>query len=226
MYIIITGGGMIGSSLAKALFNNKHDVVVIETSRELCDKLYEETGIEVVNGNSSSASILKDAGIIKADVLVATSNDDASNLACAILAKSYGVPQVIVRMRNKEYAKAYKLAGVNAISSVADLMVNQMMLFVEKPKIKRMMTIGNGKANIYSVVVPINGSCVGKTVLEVSKHKDFPDECVLVAMYNQKKDILTIPRGNKKIFEQDEIFIIASPENISKVSSIFSTIAE
>jgi len=226
MYIIITGGGMIGSSLAKALFSNKHDIVVIETKRELCDKLYEETGIEVINGNSSSADVLKDAGIMKADVLIATSNDDASNLACSILAKGYGVPQIIVRMRNKEYAKAYKLAGVNAISSVADLMVNQMMLFVEKPRIKRMMTIGNGKANIYSVVVPANASCIGKTVLELSKHKDFPNECILVAMYNQKKDILTIPRGNKKIFEQDEIFLIASPEYISKVSKIFSEISE
>jgi len=224
MYIVITGGGMVGSSLAKALFNNKHDIVVIEPNKDLCNKLYEESGIEVVNGNSSSASVLKEAGILKADVLIATSNDDAANLACAILAKSYGVPQIVVRMRNHEYAKAYKLVGVNSISSVVDLMVNQMLLFVEKPKIKRMMTIGNGKANIYSVVVPINGECVGKTVQEISNIPGFPSECILVAMYNQKKDILTIPRGNKRIFENDEIFLIASPEDIPKASSILGKI--
>jgi trk system potassium uptake protein TrkA len=226
MYIIITGGGMIGSALAKALFNNKHDVVVIEPKKEVCDKLYEETGIEIINGNSSSASILKDAGILKADVLIATSNDDAANLACAILAKSYGVPQVIVRMRNREYAKAYKLAGVNSISSVADLMVNQILLFVERPKIKRMMTIGNGKANIYSIIVPINGAVIGKTVQEIAKSEEFPNECIIVAMYNQKKDILIIPRGNRKIFEQDEIYLISSPENIAKVSAFLTKIKE
>ena len=106
MYIVITGGGMVGGGLVRMLLDNKHDVVLIEKNKETCDKLYAETGVVAINGSATSIEALNEAGINKADVLVAATGQDADNLACAILAKSFEVPQIIVRMRDPAYKNA------------------------------------------------------------------------------------------------------------------------
>jgi len=93
MYIVITGGGMVGGGLVRMLLDNKHDVVLIEQNKETCDKLYAETGVVAINGSATSIEALNEAGITKADVLVAATGQDADNLACAILAKSFEVPR-------------------------------------------------------------------------------------------------------------------------------------
>ena len=101
MYIIIAGGGMVGGRLARKLLDNKHDVVLVEPDKEICDNLYARMGVLAINGNATSIVVLKDAGIDKADIFVAATGSDADHLACSILAKSLGVSDVLVRMRNR-----------------------------------------------------------------------------------------------------------------------------
>ena len=127
MYIVIAGGGMVGGGLARKLLENKHDVVLIDPDENVCNKLYAETGVVAVKGSATHIEVLKEAGAAKADVVVAATPHDADNLACAILAKSLDVPQVIVRMRDPNYENAYRVAGVNSIVRVTDLMVSQIM---------------------------------------------------------------------------------------------------
>jgi len=142
MYIVVAGGGMVGGGLVRSLLDNKHDVVLIEQHKELCDKLYAETGVVAITGGATSIQALTEAGIRKADVVVAATGSDADNLACAILAKSFDVTRVIVRMRDPAYKNAYIVAGVHSIVRVTDLMVNQMMMDIENPEVRRITTIG------------------------------------------------------------------------------------
>jgi len=109
MYILIAGGGMVGGGLARRLIENKHDVVLIEPNKDICDQLYAETGVLAVNGSATRIKVLRDANISKADIVVAATGNDANNLACAVLAKSLGVPQVIVRMRNPDMKTPIRL---------------------------------------------------------------------------------------------------------------------
>ena len=64
MYIVIAGGGIVGGQLARRLLENKHDVVLIDPRKEVCDKLYAETGVVAVNGSNTNIDILKEAGEI------------------------------------------------------------------------------------------------------------------------------------------------------------------
>ncbi|RKY05199.1 TrkA family potassium uptake protein [Candidatus Poribacteria bacterium] len=221
MYVIIAGGGMVGGELARKLVENKHDVVVIERDQERCDRLHAETGAVVIPGNAAQAETLREAGVEKADVVVAATGDDAANLACAILAKSFGVPDVIVRMRNPEYENAYKLIGVSSIIRVTDLMVSRMMMEIERPKVRRIITIG-GRADIYSVVIPKGAKVAGKRVEEIAAHPNFPPQCVFIAVYNREKDELTIPRGKQVINEGDELFLISSPQDIKRAVDLLT----
>ncbi len=216
MYIVITGGGMVGGGLVRMLLDNKHDVVLIEQNKETCDKLYAETGVVAINGSATSIEALNEAGISKADVLVAATGQDADNLACAILAKSFEVPQIIVRMRDPAYKNAYIVAGVHSIVRMTDLMVGQIMMDIENPQVRRITSIGGGKADIFLVIVPEHAKIAGKSVQDIVGSRHFPSQCVFIAVYNKKTEEFSIPRGQQVINEGDELFLISTVENIKK----------
>ena len=222
MYIVVAGGGMVGGRLVRRLLEKRHDVVMIDTDREICNKLYAETGVVAVNGKATRIDVLKEAGTEKADVMVVATPDDADNLACAILAKSLGVPRVIVRMRNPDYENAYKVAGVHKIVRVTDLMVNQMLMEIEDPKVRRITTIGGGRANIFMVTVPPGGQVAERTVKEIAGNERFPEQCVFIAIYSEQKGELCIPRGEQVVREGDELFLISTAENIRKVADFLT----
>ncbi len=216
MYIVVAGGGMIGGGLVRRLLDNKHDVVLIDQDKEACDKLYAETGVVAVNGNVTSIEALNDAGVRKADVVVATTGSDANNLACAILAKSFDVSQIIVRMRDPAYKNAYRVAGASTIVRVTDLMVSQMMMDIENPEVRRITTIGGGKADIFIVIVPERAKVAGKSVEDIVGSRHFPSQCVFIAVYNKQTEEFSIPRGQQVINEGDELFLISTVDNIKK----------
>jgi trk system potassium uptake protein TrkA len=216
MYIVITGGGMVGGGLVRMLLDNKHDVVLIEQNKETCDKLYAETGVVAINASATSIEALNEAGISKADVLVAATGLDADNLACAILAKSFEVPQIIVRMRDPAYKNAYIVAGVHSIVRMTDLMVSQIMMDIENPQVRRITSIGGGKADIFLVIVPEHAKIAGKSIQDIVGSRHFPSQCVFIAVYNKKTEEFSIPRGQQIINEGDELFLISTADNIKK----------
>ena len=216
MYIVVAGAGMVGGELAGKLMEAKHDLVVVDQDREICDKLYAETGVVAIQGSVARIETLTEAHTEKADVVIAATGSDANNLACAILAKSLGVPRIIVRMRNPAYERAYRLAGVTSIVRVLDLMVNQMIMEVEQPKVRRIMTIGGGRADIFMVIIPQGARAAGKTVQDIAKHAQFPSQCVFIAVYNHETEEFSIPRGDRIICEGDEVFLISNVEDIKK----------
>ena len=218
MYIIVAGIGMVGGELTRKLVDNKHDVVVVDGDKEICDQLYAEAGVVAIRGDIARIEVLKQAGIERADVFVAATGSDTANLAGSILAKSFGVPEIIVRMRDPAYENAYKLAGVTSITRVTDLMVNQMIVEIEKPKVRKVLTIGGGKADIYSVLIPKGAKVAGKTVESIARNPGFPPQCVFIAVYDRDTKELSIPRGQQIINETDEILLISPAEDIKQVT--------
>ncbi len=222
MYIVVAGGGIVGGQLARRMLENKHDVILIDPRKEVCDKLYAETGVVAVNGSNTNIEVLKEAGVTKADVVICATPHDADNLVCAILSKSLGVSNIIVRMRDPEYENAYREAGVNRIVRVTDLLVNQILMEIEHTKVRRIRTIGGGRANIFMVVVPQGAKVAGQSIKDISKNPDFPQECIFIATYNQEKEEFSIPKGAQVINEGDELFLISKAENIKAIADILT----
>ena len=222
MYVLVAGGGMVGGGLVRRLLDNKHDVVLIEQCKELCDKLYAETGVVAINASATSIEALNEAGIGKADVVVAATGNDTDNLACAILAKSFEVPQIIVRMRDPAYKNAYRVAGVHSIVRVTDLMVSQVMMDIENPEVRRITTIGGGKADVFLVIVPERAKVAGRSVQDIVGSRQFPSQCVFIAVYNHETEEFSIPRGKQVINEGDELFLISTAENIKKAVDLLT----
>jgi trk system potassium uptake protein TrkA len=226
MYIVVAGGGTVGGRLVRSLLEKRHDVVLIDADREICNKLYAETGVIAINGKATQIDVLKEAGTQKADIMVIATPFDADNLACAILARSLGVPRIIVRMRDPDYENAYKVAGVTKVVRMTDLIINQMIMEIENPRIRPITTIGGGRANIFMVVVPTGARVAGKSIREIATMEGFPPQCIFIAVYSEQRGEFNIPRGEQVIHEGDELFLIATAGSIRKVDEFVSSVED
>jgi len=103
MKIVIIGAGEVGFHLAKRLSYEKHDLVVIDADPEKCAKAREGLDVAVVEGNGSSQSVLVEAGLESADMLIAASAVDEINILACMIASRMGVKRKVARVRNPDY---------------------------------------------------------------------------------------------------------------------------
>jgi trk system potassium uptake protein TrkA len=218
MYIIIAGAGLVGGNLGERLTESKHDVVVIDQDPVVCERLAATSGALVVCGSATDIDIVEQAGISKADVVVATMRVDADNLAFALLAKSYSVPRVIARMRDPRYETAYREAGVTATSHIVNVFVNQLLLEIDEPHLRQIATFGAGKAAIVVDTVPDDAAVSGKTVSEIAADPSFPEACVITGLYRGEAEEFVIPRGQAQVLAGDRVFLVANRADLRRAS--------
>jgi len=135
-----------------------------------------------------------------------------------IVARSLKIPNIIARLRNPRYEDSYKLAGVTTIVRMADLLVNQIMMEVEQPKVKKIMTLPGGKAEMYAVKIPAKAKSAKLTISQVAQSKTFPNECVFTGIYKEEQGDFLIPRGNYTLEEQDTVFLVSKSQLIKQAS--------
>ncbi len=222
MFIIIAGAGLVGSNLAKNLMLEKHDVVIIDKNQDKCDTVFADTGVIAITGSITSVDILKEAGIEKADVVVAATENDASNIVFAILSKTYNVPYIIGRINHPDYEKSYKAAGVNTLLNENEILVNQMLLKIHYPELTRVASIGGRQGNIYKLTVPKNGIIVGKTIKEIVQRADFPKECLFMSKISYKTKEFAIIHGDNILESNDEVFFIARLKVIGAITKLLT----
>jgi trk system potassium uptake protein TrkA len=218
MYIVIAGAGLVGETLAGRLAEARHDVVVVDHNKEVCERIAAGLGVLVVFGEATDVDVLEQAGIQRADVAVATMRVDADNLGFTVLAKSYNVPVVIARMRNPRYESAYKHAGVTATSHIVDVFVNQILLEIEEPHLRQIATFGAGQAAVVVDTVPEDAAVSGKTVSQIAADADFPSECVITGIYRAGSQEFVIPRGSAEVRGGDRVFLVARRDDLRRAS--------
>ncbi len=222
MFVIIGGAGIVGGNLAEALARNKHDVVVIEIDRQVCEDLTARTGVVAVNGSAIDAEVLEQAGITKADVAVGAMRNDGNNLAFCLLARRYGVPRIFSRMRQRSSKPAFELAGVTKTLSITQVFLDRLVLEIERPNVQHVATFGDGKANVVIVRVREDSAAADKSVAELTQMKEFPSDCVIAGIFREATGEFIFPRGNQKFRVEDQVFIASGVEAVRKAAEFFS----
>ncbi len=219
MYIIIAGGGIAGSALAAVLIEKNHDVVIIEKDRDRCKQLYAELGVVVVNGSATDINSLIEAGVEKADVAIGALYKDNKNLTFAILAHSFGVPKIMVKMRIPEYLEAYKIAGVTSVCNMIELFRNTIMSELENPEVRLVTHLEDSNAALIMIRFPETGGTDGITVAELSRRGVFAKNCVFAGIMKERTDRIIMPRGGDKVYSGDKLFLVVDRDQIPKVSA-------
>lgn len=222
MYIIIAGGGVVGRTLVHNLVDKKHNLVLIDRDREVCESIYSNYGVLTICGSATKIDILEEAGISQGHVAVGVMREDADNLAFSLLARNFGVEQIMVRMRDPAYERAYRLAGATTVAGIIDLLVYRFVVDIEQPAIERVVSLKEGRAEVSIITLPAKARCSGLTVSEIVSKEDFPRECVIAGIFDEEKNMLIIPRGDQRVYGKNRIFLVASRENIERAAEFFT----
>ena len=219
MFVLIAGGGRTGARLANLLLNQNYKVRLIENRRELLTLLHQELPTEVIyEGNPVDPSVLEAAGIREVQAVASVTSSDPSNLALCFLAKTmFGVPRTIARVNNPNNAWLFNdKFHVDVALNSADVLAH---LIQEEMSLGDMMTIFKIRRGLYSVVeekVPPGAKGIG---IEL-KDMGLAEYCVIAAII--RDGIMTLPRGDSMLQEDDEIIAVASPEGAQKLAGLLA----
>jgi trk system potassium uptake protein TrkA len=117
MYIIIAGGGIIGTHVAALLVEEGHEVLVIEQSSESLDKIRNQLDVKTIQGNSATPKTLKQAEVERADLVLAVTNNDETNMITCFMSKELGASNTAARIRNPDFSVYFVSGGKTPLSS-------------------------------------------------------------------------------------------------------------
>ncbi|MBD3884931.1 TrkA family potassium uptake protein [Phormidium tenue FACHB-886] len=214
MYVVIGGAGMMGLGLAQQLLKLGHTVAIIDLDPLACRFAREKIGVMAFEGSAVSTTVLLEAGIRQANAVVAALRDDALNLAMLTLSRSYGVSHIVVRMRDREFLEAYRLAQASHIISTIDLAVATMANAIEYPEVESMMHFEQGQVEVLKLPVP--GSCyvAGRTVAQIAQDPRFPTGSLIIGYQCHSCADLEIPNGNTVLGAGSTILVVTRPESV------------
>jgi trk system potassium uptake protein TrkA len=219
MFVLIAGGGRTGARLANLLLNENYEVRLIEKRRELLTLLHQELPTEVIyEGDPVDPSVLEAAGVRDAHGVAAVTSSDSTNLALCFLAKAmFDVPRTIARVNDPNNAWLFnKKFHVDVALNSADVLAH---LIQEEMSLGDMMTIFKVRRGRYSVVeekVPSGAKGIGIQLKDLGLA-----ECCLIAAII-RDGVMTLPRGDSALQENDEIIAVASPEGAQKLSELLA----
>jgi trk system potassium uptake protein len=215
MYVFIAGGGRTGAQLAADLIAQNYEIRLVEHRRELLTRLHHELPTEVIyEGQATDPAVLKQAGLEKANVLVACTNDDAANLVLCYLARTvFKVRRTVARINNPRNAWLFdKNFHVDETINQADVMAH---LIQEEMSLGDMMTLLKLRRGRYSLVeekVPPGAKAIGVAIKDLG----LPDQCVIAAII--RKGQVTLPRGTISFEEGDEVLAVTDDEGAKQLA--------
>lgn len=187
MYVVVAGGGKVGFYLAKTLINEGHEVLVIERNRRKADAINEELGSVVLYGDACEASTLSDAGVNRADVVVAVTGDDEDNLViCQMAKKKFNVARTIARINNPKNEQIFRLLGIDATVSSTDLIMQQIEQELPAQALVHLRVLRDADLELVEAEVSPRSMVAGKTLREISLPSD---TLVLVIIHEGKTSI-------------------------------------
>ncbi len=221
MKIIIVGAGQVGGTLAISLAGEDNDITLIDTSPKKLRVLQDHLDLRTIVGYGSHPNILRQAGAEDADMVIAVTNSDETNMmACQVAYSVFNTPTKIARIRSPEYLKEKKKLfnadnlPVDVVISPEQLVVKHIYQLLENPGALQVMDFANGLVRLVAVKAYYGGLLVGNTLSTLRSH--MPNiEARVAAIFRRGKAI--VPTGDTVIEADDEVFFIAESNHIRQI---------
>ena len=222
MKIIILGAGQVGSSVAQNLASEANDITVVDNRPEILRDLQDRIDIRTVIGPASHPEVLTRAGAEDADMILAVTNSDETNMiACQLDYTLFHTPIKVARVRAQEYLAYPKLftqeaLPVDVLISPEQLVTDYIRRLIEQPEALQVLEFAGGRVQLVAVRAVQGGPLVGQELRELSAHMPGV-EARVAAIFRSSSDIL--PQGDTVIEANDEVFFIAARKNIRAITS-------
>ncbi len=222
MKIVIIGAGEVGFYLAQRLSLEKHDLVVIDRDPLKCAHAQEALDVSVVEGDASSQSVLREANLESADMLIAASGVDEINLIACLIASKLGVKKRIARVRNPDYYEKKSVLkpqdlGVDFFIHPEEEVIEEITRLLLRASASEVIEFEEGKIVVVGLKLDAQCPNLNKPLKEIGKVEE-RDNIRVVAMLKGDKTI--IPTGEDFFSKNDQIFVVAKRESLSYVLSL------
>ncbi len=220
MKIIILGAGQVGGTLAVSLAGEDNDITLVDTNPKKLRALQDQLDLRTIVGYGSHPHILRQAGAEDADMVIAVTNSDETNMiACQVAYSVFNTPTKIARIRSPHYLKEKTLFNsdnlpVDVVISPEQLVVKHIHRLIENPGALQVMDFAEGLLRLVAVKAYYGGLLVGNTLSTLRSH--MPNiEARVAAIFRRGKAIM--PTGDTVIEADDEVFFIAASHHIRQI---------
>jgi trk system potassium uptake protein TrkA len=222
MKIVILGAGQVGSSVAESLVSEPNEITVVDTDVPRLMRLQDRLDLRVVVGNAALPSVLEHAGAADADLLIAVTQSDQTNLcACRTAATLFKTPTKIARLRSPDYVQHPQLLdarnfAVDFSICPEQIVTDYIVKLIEFPEALQVLEFAEGLVSLVAVRAVPGGPLVGRPVSDLRRHMPTVDARI-AAIY--RKDQPIIPDGETLVEAGDEVFCLAATRDIRQVMS-------
>jgi trk system potassium uptake protein len=218
--ILVLGAGQVGSNVAERLVSEANDLTVVDTNTTRLAQLQERLDLRTVAGNASHPSVLIRAGVEDADMLVAVTQSDETNLvACKLARKLFNTPTRIARIRAADYLDHPEIFSddnfaVDLAICPEQILTDYIVKLIEFPESLQVLEFAEGKVSLVAVLAFHGGPLVGHQLHEIRAHMPHINTRVAAIF---RRDSPIIPEGDTVIEAGDEVFFLAATEHIRDV---------
>ena len=222
MKILILGAGQVGTSVAANLVSEANDITVVDTDGARLRELADRFDLRTVQGHGAHPDVLLRAGAEDADMIIAVTNSDETNMvACQVAYTLFHTPTKIARVRAPSFLEQEKLFGPEALPidvriSPEQLVTDYILRLIQNPGTLQVTDFANGRMRLVAVRAYYGGPLVGHELRTLYDHMPHVDARV-AAIYRHDRAIQ--PEGDTVIEADDEVFFVAAPKHIRSVMS-------
>ncbi len=220
MNILILGAGQVGASVAEALTSESNDITVVDSDAGSLARLAERLDIRTVTGNAVSPSVLRLAGADEADLLIAVTQSDQTNLvACKVARSLFHLPTRIARIRTADFLDPFLLANDNFAVDYAicpeQEVTEHIARLIEYPEALQVVEFAGGRVMLVGLRAQENGLLVGKPIRTLREHLPKGVDARIAAIFRGQRPVE--PDGTTVIEAGDEVFLLAARNQIRRV---------
>ena len=206
MYIIVVGGGKVGYYLTKSLLEAGHEVLVIEREPRKCAILADELGANALQGDGCDVDTMTEAGMSRAEVVVAVTGDDEDNLVvCQVARRKFNVPRTIARINNPKNERIFRKLGIDVTVSSTELILSQIERVIPAESLVHLLTLRNVGISFVELKVPADSPALGRPLRELG----IPDDCILPLVIREEREAI-IPYGDTLLQAGDQVIAVTS----------------
>ncbi len=216
MNIVIAGDGEVGFHLAKMLTGENHNITIVDPHQDLLNMVEAHTDLLTITGDSTSVSVLENANIRKADLLISVVHDEKVNILTCTLGKKLGAKKTICRINNLEYLeenniKLFNEMGIDELVCPERIAAAEIIHLFDQAAATEVVDFSNDKLSLFLIRLDKNAKVIGKSLMEIAKSiPDMPFRAV--AIHRDSETI--IPKGCDQFEADDLAYVICKREGI------------
>jgi trk system potassium uptake protein TrkA len=216
MRIVIVGAGEVGSSIAKSLADT-HEVIVVDNDPERVESVTYNIDVLAIEGDGAALSTLKETEISDADILIASTDDDETNIITCGTAKTLGDPFTIARVKNTKFLDTWRQSegalGVDFMVGTTLLAAKTVVRVIGLPSARDVDTFAGGRVQMAEFEIPDESPVAGQTVQEADRFDSLTFAAIL------RPGEVVIPTGQTEIRPGDEVVVIGSESSVQALAA-------